>query len=59
MERGGRTKERVKGQVQGKWRDEGQIFYEARKGGGGAGVGVIACGGFEWWDRVSPLMSDE
>lgn len=30
-------KERGKGQVQGKWRDEGQIFYEARKGGGGGG----------------------
>lgn len=29
-----------------------------KEGVGWAG-GVVACGGFEWWDRVSPFMSDE
>lgn len=56
MEGGGRTKARVKGQVQGKWGDEGQIFYEARKEKRGD---ISACGGHEWWNPACPLMSDE
>lgn len=47
----------MKGQVWGKWGDEGQIFYEAREEESWEGVGP--CGGDEWWERVSPLMSDE
>ena len=51
---------RMKERGEGKWWGEGQIFYEAWKTGWREERGgVDACGGSEWGDPMSSLMSNE